>query len=807
MRSFSFEYSSGDDFRNIVLPLDKTQNYIVKIYYNKNCKTKPLEIAKQIKSMFSNAQIVGLTADFVVFNGGFSSDKTNIVFIETKNVEIHKQFFLFSDDLLSIEDKVGLAFLYSSYDNPAISDALNKLEAISSKTKVFGGIQTEGENYLFDESGIYENATFLLWSSDKTYINSFVINTGEIIGATHFISKTNGKEILEIDGIPALDFYESKVGKSLYTNIGLIGAYFPITIKIRDVLKLLPITAYSVERKSIFVVEELKVGQPIRLSYGNKEIIRKNILDTYKSLGNSSVQTCSVFLGKTKKKTISDFKYYHIQSKTRQNLINGCCFDKKIYRDKGYNLYLYDSIIAVFTSEEQSSPEQLDISDFSFFDESSALEASLYNLIKASDDEICRKNELLYDSLEETMIELKSQKMVDESTKLFNRNKLFEDMNTYGYDKLALIKINNYEINYYYSKLQKASFYQAISSFFEKYFSGQNIVYKLDGPIFAVAAGCLMKEEVFINQLKLLENYILRNTLLIDGISYQVNTSIAVCLEKESLMEKAILVLNYIDKKDIHYMVYDKNKVFEYNVGVSIDITKKIKHAINNNGIIPYFQGIIDNRTKKIIKYEALVRLIDEDKTVYLPSQFLPIAKESGLYEEVQFIMINKIFDKIDETNKEISLNLLYSDILNPKLNALVFSRLKSSKYPKCCVFEILETQQITDYSEVEVFIEKVHSFGGKIAIDDFGNGYSNLTRFIDLKLDYIKLDGSIIRDINTKETAKYIVEAVVGFAQKINVQTIAEYVWSKDVFDTISKIGINYSQGFYFSKPDKDIC
>ena len=93
-----------------------------------------------------------------------------------------------------------------------------------------------------------------------------------------------------------------------------------------------------------------------------------------------------------------------------------------------------------------------------------------------------------------------------------------------------------------------------------------------------------------------------------------------------------------------------------------------------------------------------------------------------------------------------------------------------------------------------------------KIAIDDFGSGYSNLNHIINLDIDYIKIDASIIKNIDKDENSEHIVKLLVEFSKKLGIKTIAEFVSSKEIFEKVKKLGIDYSQGYYFSEPQKEI-
>ena len=117
-----------------------------------------------------------------------------------------------------------------------------------------------------------------------------------------------------------------------------------------------------------------------------------------------------------------------------------------------------------------------------------------------------------------------------------------------------------------------------------------------------------------------------------------------------------------------------------------------------------------------------------------------------------------------------------------------------------------MESEGIENYDEVKNLIKKVKEFDCKIAIDDFGSGYSNFTHILNLNVDYIKIDASIIRTIHTDKNSAHIAKLIVDFAKKMGIKTIAEFVYSEEVFRKVQSLDIDYSQGFYFSEPRKNI-
>ena len=238
----------------------------------------------------------------------------------------------------------------------------------------------------------------------------------------------------------------------------------------------------------------------------------------------------------------------------------------------------------------------------------------------------------------------------------------------------------------------------------------------------------------------------------------------------------------------------------------NIEILKTITYALQNNKVVSLFQPIIDNKTQKIIKYESLVRIIDKSGNFLTPWHFLEVAKKAGIYTNITLKVLENSFRVYQKYNIPISINLSPSDLLIENVRDKIYSLLEKYKPKKDVItFEILEDEIVEIPNTIKKFIDNTTKLNANIAIDDFGSGYSNFTRIVDANADIIKIDGSIIKNINKDQIKQDIVETIVNFAKKENKKTVAEFVENKEIFEMVKKLGVDYSQGYYFYKPLKE--
>ena len=264
--------------------------------------------------------------------------------------------------------------------------------------------------------------------------------------------------------------------------------------------------------------------------------------------------------------------------------------------------------------------------------------------------------------------------------------------------------------------------------------------------------------------------------------------------------------------KNIQFFVTSPtlDQLDEESIRKKYHMVNVINYAIAHDKIIPYFQGIHDNKEKHIHHYESLMRLEDENGKVYFPDEFLYVARSFGhLYDSLSLKMISRVFDIFKDSEKtSVSINLGIRDIKNSELTEYIFDFMASVKHPENFVFEILENEDIDEYDVMVAFVDRIHALGGKISIDDFGSGYSNLQHLMSVHSDFIKIDGSIVKQCCESEESEKLIAIIAGWKNfsTRDIAIVAEYVENQGIQEKMTRFGIDYSQGFLFSKPTPDI-
>lgn len=427
------------------------------------------------------------------------------------------------------------------------------------------------------------------------------------------------------------------------------------------------------------------------------------------------------------------------------------------------------------------------------------------------DDELGRVVKLLNASLDELEMRLKEIYFLhyhDPITKAPNREKLLEELKKRKIVNLLLVDIDNFKaLNTLYGEEIGNKVLKYITQKLKEIFKTE--VYRVGPDEFALilpeeeikkiipkAEALLLmaaKEPLYYQDLEIF--FHLRGALITECLKPEYVLPLAYDLLKETKHRNN--VIDCLNKPPL-----DRDAVYKEN----LLIMKKIRSAIDDKRIVPYYQPVFENKTKEIVKVEALMRIRDKNGEILSPSKFLPVAKKTGYYPQLTLRMFEEVQNHLPLLPWSVSLNLSFLDLLNQETYQGLLSLIKkisqTLQSKSKLVLELLETEEIEFYEEIIPLLFELKKEGVLLAIDDFGTGYSNLQRLIKLEVDFIKIDTSIIKTLPEGEKAKNLVKAIVNFAKAAGIKTIAEFVSDERIFKWVCELGVDYSQGYYFSPP-----
>ncbi len=399
---------------------------------------------------------------------------------------------------------------------------------------------------------------------------------------------------------------------------------------------------------------------------------------------------------------------------------------------------------------------------------------------------------------------LSEQLHIDELTSLPNRKSLREDIKKTKYPILSIIDMDSFgTINDLYGEKIGNKVLVNMANLLKEFSKIMGFkIYRMGGDVFALFKDEEFNHHRYIANIESLIQNINNHSIHIKEYDITIGTSVTIGISKEKIdtVEKANMALMRAKKDKMEYLLYGAEHNLDEEYQKDIKWTKIIKKAIENDNVVAYYQPIL-NQEQDIVKHECLMRIVEDEK-VYSPYLFLDIAKKVKLYSLLAKIIIKTAFKKAKESGYDITINLSIQDIVNRDIVKMIEEELRKDDIAHLIVFEILESESITDYEKVISFIAIVKKLGCRIAIDDFGSGYSNFAYLLKLKPDCIKIDGSLVKNIHIDENALLITKTINDFAHNLGIETIAEYVHCKEVFDILQNIGVDEYQGFYFSEP-----
>lgn len=400
----------------------------------------------------------------------------------------------------------------------------------------------------------------------------------------------------------------------------------------------------------------------------------------------------------------------------------------------------------------------------------------------------------------------------DDLTPLKNK-KALEDYIENEYSVVAiLLDVDSFEdLNELYGFINAELVLVEIAKVLQDFEKKYNVnAYRLSGDIFCLINKTNMPFDDIFKLIEEIKQRFFNKKIFVKEL--KIDTTISLTAGISIFQEDPILTASIALKKakslNQSYFVYHNELNTKELIIQSLYWRQKIQQAVEDNKIIPFYQPIVD-RERNVIKYETLMRiedLNDKDEKVFVtPDKFLGISFKTRQYLELSRIIIEKSFENLLKTKRQITINLSFKDILNVEFIEYIDKQMLNLRKEdrNRLVFEILESENLSDYDFLEEFIKKYKNQGVKIAIDDFGSGYSNFLRIIRIKPDYLKLDGSLIKNIDKDKNSYEIVKSIVAFSKTLNIKTIAEYVHSEEIFGILMDLDVDEFQGYYFGKPD----
>lgn len=408
-------------------------------------------------------------------------------------------------------------------------------------------------------------------------------------------------------------------------------------------------------------------------------------------------------------------------------------------------------------------------------------------------------------TVEQKLDEMNAEFFHNRVTGLPNRSALLRDVSKGGNEKtLFLVDIKRFKrINELYGLRAGDMVLQRFASYLKEYAEDYLCrIYHISADEFA-----LLFDEPGTNeechqraQMLVFYTYNRKTVISVDRnrIEITLMCNMGIAFKETEPLQTANIALNHAMQENLPYTIFSQS--FIEDLEQDETYTRILKEAISRDTVVPYFQPIITRDGRR--KYEALMRIVTPDRVIS-PYFFLDIAKKTGDYTTLTRMMIEKSFKVFEHEDAEFSINLSYQDATNTTITDFLTEQIHKYNVADRLILEIVESESVDNFSIIQNFLQPFREMGVQIAIDDFGSGYSNFSYLLQLNPEYIKIDGSIIRNIDSDSKSLLIAQTISNFAKSLGIKTIAEFIHSEEVYAKAKSLGIDAFQGFLLGKPE----
>ncbi len=396
--------------------------------------------------------------------------------------------------------------------------------------------------------------------------------------------------------------------------------------------------------------------------------------------------------------------------------------------------------------------------------------------------------------------------MTDTLTGYGNRVRLLSDYNSRTASFIAMYNVDGFgSINLFYGMNRADDVLIQISATLSSMLNPETeTLYRIHSDTFVVMSRNLDSTQ-FISQSRARLGALNDITIEINNaqIPISVRCGITVCGEDSLVIADSALAASKSSSDG--FVAYSEKELDDRVVKMeNLERLNNIRMALNNSEVYLVFQPILCLKTGDAAKYECLLRMNNPDGTVNNPVAFINLAKEGRLYKKLTAFVIKKSFETFSRRDDEFSINLTLEDFMDRETLEFLIEQADFYNISNRLILEIVETEELKDFDGLIKIISHLKQRGIRIAIDDFGAGFSNFNYLLKLNADFIKIDGSLVKNILSDEKSRSLVISIIQFARKTGILTIAEYIEREELLEFAKAIGIDYGQGYFIGKPSE---
>lgn len=816
-------YTDINKIQQMLNGFDLSKKILIQIFTSTLDKNSSLALAQQITQLCPSAMIMGCSVSAMVCNGEQIDDGTMIVAEQFETANPAVMLLDWSKHTTNqivdeIKNNCNLDFMkvLRVFFGGFYGDTHHFVDQINQEIpnlKLAGGLAGEvGKNipFVFDHSQAIEQGCIMCGISGAAlYAYSNANTAQEKIGPVYTITKTNQFEVVEIDGQAGVEWIESTLG---FVSTETYDTWEEITQNDPLARFQFNLEGYTGSSRNLYCEQgKLKLfttkpveGAKFRISYSSPSRCVEECKAICADIQTKPVEQIFFYSCLYRKLYLQNCAKWEIEP-LQQNDVAGVFLLGEIGYFNGKNEHFNGTCVLSGIAEKESYIK-VDDDTLKNLEEIQQQNNDLLEFVMCNQARSDSSTELMDDVIKREK-SYSNYLYIDPDLDIPNVMKFDEDRSVYDFDKLCLVKIDNAELLIGY--LGRSGYFEELKRLIDEMKEHLNVkygtldtvhLYAASYDAFLVANNSEVSYENFAEHIAMLEEYI--KIWRVQAGNTPFILRFVLVKETQFLLQEAYSKLQSSATTQEKYLYNDTNTEENDAVKQEIKTIEIINYALKNGTVVPYYQGIYNNKTESIDKYEALMRLIDHEGNVIAPLTFMEIAKKYRLYLELNLKMFQEVVKDLDKINGTVSINLSAHDIGNELFRDTLREQLAVLKNPENLIFEILEDEYFKEEEILLEFINEVRSYGVKVAIDDFGTGYSNLLEIIKIRPDYLKIDGKIIREVHKNIESKTILELVTVLSEKMEFELIAEFVENEQIQEIIKKNNTTYSQGYLFAKP-----
>ena len=836
MFTWNFQFVSkaklAETFNQLMLEREKG-DILIRIHTAIHKGDEAVELAAFIKSLAPKARIFGTSTSAVISGGRLLHDQCVISVTRMNEGKIKSARIDFKDpesglllspdilcrkideEVLRDDTKMMLCFVTGKYGD--VYDFVETTNDYFPGVQMIGGVANapaiavdsfSESGFVFDETGWSEDSLMVASISGRRVESVSSYATGAcVIGDEMEVTKTDGAKVLAIDGVPAPEKFREDIGDDVREHPEL-AILFPYVYAGTDDVPVLML--YSEDFLS--ANHNVTAGKRIKRAFiYDRKMVSDNRTLFEKVENFEKAETIFGYSCTARSMIYSNCVKWELSIYENSNMC-GCITEGEFVWANGRNTFA-NCAFSVSAVGEAPTVQQYNPYVLSHTATLKTDNRKLIDYLTVMEDRLEREeNYAVADRLKEFISKFESKILYAEE-EFLNEAALNMDISLRGYDRICVINVlDTTGMRLVFSDQMIAATRKNYMNKCAKFAQSKRYrFYLLDRWEIVIAAPSYMVS---------LYNFSKDMRELQKELSRFTEEDIAIvpvfCVLNDCRVESVRNVYSAarveMMKKNVQFHVHSMR---ESNPDAEImreryHMVNVINYALSHDKVIPHYQGIYDSKENTIRHYESLMRLEDESGRIYYPGEFLDVARAYGLlYDSLSITMIRKVFERFkDIEDRSVSINLSMRDIKNEEIINYIYDFLSTVAHPGNFVFEILENEDVDDYNSLVRFVDNIHRYGGLISIDDFGAGYSNLQHLTSIHSDYIKIDGSIVRNCCNDSESEKLVALIMGWKDLSDrdIRVVAEFVENEEICNKLKLYNVDCLQGYYFSRPSTEI-